>query len=99
VYLVFVPTNLKQVIDYYYPSSTLSIQILMCIVLGPMILFCMIRNLKVLAPFSTFANLLMIGSMLVILFQLFFDGSLKPISELELVASYEYWPIYFRFYN
>jgi solute carrier family 36 (proton-coupled amino acid transporter) len=55
----------------------------------------MIRNLKVLAPFSTFANLLMIGSMLVILYQLFFDGSLKSLSELEMVASYEYWPIYF----
>ena len=92
---MFVPTNLKQVIDYYHPSNGLSLEILMCIVLLPLIPFCLIRDLKILAPFSTFANFLMISSMLVILYELFFDGSLKPISKLDLVAPYYDWPIYF----
>jgi proton-coupled amino acid transporter len=95
VYLVFVPTNIKQVVDYYDPTSKLSVQILMSIVLGPMMVFCLIKDLKILAPFSTFANALMIGSMFVILYELFFNGSLLPLSELEMVASFQNWPIYF----
>lgn len=63
--------------------------------LVPMILYCMIRNLKYLAPFSTFANFLMIGSVLVILYALFFDGELKPYSQLELVAPVVNWPTFF----
>lgn len=95
VYLVFVPTNIKQVIDFYHPSNGLSVEILMCIVLFPLILFCLIKDLKILAPFSTFANFLMIGSMFVILYGLFFNGSLKPIAKLDLIAPYYDWPIYF----
>jgi proton-coupled amino acid transporter len=67
----------------------------MAIVLGPLALFCLIKNLKILAPFSTFANFLMIGSMFVIMYELFFDGGLKPFSELVLVGPFESWPIYF----
>lgn len=67
----------------------------MCIVLLPLAVFCLIKNLKILAPFSTLANGLMISSMLVILYELFFNGKLKPMNELELVASYTTWPIYF----
>ena len=96
VYLVFVPTNLKQVVDFYHPNGELfTVEQLMSIVLGPLILFCMIKDLKILAPFSTFANFLMIFSMGFILFEIFFSGPLKPISELEMVASYKTWPIYF----
>ena len=95
MYLVFVPTNIKQVVDYYDPTNKLSIQILMSMVLGPMVLFCLIKDLKILAPFSTLANALMIGSMLVILYELFFNGSLLPLNELEMVAPFKNWPIYF----
>ena len=69
----------------------------MAITLLPMILFCMVRNLKYLAPFSTFANFLMIGSVLVILYALFFDGDFKPWSELEMVAPVNNWASFFRF--
>lgn len=95
VYIVFVPTNIKQVVDYYYPHSVFSVELLMCIVLGPLMLFCMVKDLKILAPFSTFANFLMIFSMGFILFELFFSGPLKPLGELDMIASYETWPIYF----
>jgi proton-coupled amino acid transporter len=95
VYLVFVPKNIKQVIDFYHPGNSFSLEILMSIVLVPLAFFCLIKNLKVLAPFSTFANFLMISSMFVILYELFFDGELKPIKELDLVAPVNDWPIYF----
>lgn len=95
VYLVFVPTNIKQVIDYYHPNSPFSIQLLMTIGLGPLVLFCMVKDLKILAPFSTFANCLMIFSMGFILFEIFFSGPLKPLDQLEMVASFKTWPIYF----
>lgn len=95
VYIVFVPTNIKQVIDFYYKDNVFTIEILMCMVLLPLMLFCLVKDLKILAPFSTVANFLMIFSMGFILYEIFFVGSLKPISELELIASYKTWPIYF----
>lgn len=95
VYFVWIPKNVQQVLEHYFPSITLSIQGLMAIILLPMILFCMVRNLKYLAPFSTFANFLMISSVLVILFTLFFDGDFKPWSELEMVAPVANWASFF----
>lgn len=95
VYIVFVPTNIKQVIDYYHPNNVFTVEVLMCIVLVPLMLFCMVKDLKILAPFSTFANGLMIFSMGFILFEIFFSGGLKPLDQLEMVASYKTWPIYF----
>ena len=55
----------------------------------------MIRNLKLLAPFSALANFLMIVSVFVILYALMFDGDLKPSNQLELVAKFSSWPIFF----
>lgn len=95
VYFVFIPTNIVQVIEHYDKHTWLGIGSVMTLTLVPMILFCMIRNLKYLAPFSTFANFLMIGSIFVILYALFFDGELKPYSQLELVAPVNNWPNFF----
>lgn len=95
VYFVFIPTNVIDVIKHYDPDTSLTIEAIMGIILVPMILYCMIRNLKYLAPFSTFANFLMIGSVLVILYALFFDGEFKPYSQLDLVAPVANWPTFF----
>lgn len=67
----------------------------MCITLLPLIFFCLIKDLKILAPFSAIANLLMIGSLAVIIYGLFFDGPFKPIERLDLIAPYNNWPVYF----
>jgi solute carrier family 36 (proton-coupled amino acid transporter) len=95
VYYVFIPTNIKQVVDYYQPANTISIEIYMCFLLLPLVLFCMVKDLKILAPFSTFANVLMIFGMIVIMFELV-TGDVKPFSQIDLVASYEDWP---KFYS
>lgn len=67
----------------------------MIITLLPLILFCLIKDLKFLAPFSAVANLLMIVSLAVIIYGLFFDGPFKPIERLDLIAPINSWPIYF----
>jgi proton-coupled amino acid transporter len=67
----------------------------MAVILLPLILFCLIKNLKILAPFSTFANFLMVISMIVILGELLLNGTLKPLDELDMIAPYYNWPIYF----
>jgi len=95
VYYVFIPTNIKQVVDYYQPANTISIEIYMCFLLLPLIVFCMVKDLRILAPFSTFANFLMIFGMIVIMFELVTDD-VKPFSQIDLVANYEDWP---KFYS
>ena len=96
VYMVFVPSNLKQVVDFYYPENKMSVEIIMCFVLGPLILFCMIKDLKMLAPFSAFANLLMIVSMFVIMMELLRSPK-KPLAQLDMVAAPANWPVYFSY--
>jgi proton-coupled amino acid transporter len=60
VYFVFVPASIKQVVDYYFDHS-LPIQVYQFIMFIFVIGFSMIRNLKVLAPFSLAANIITIG--------------------------------------
>lgn len=55
-YIVFVATNVKQIVDYYVVE--LDVKIHMLILLVPLILLNCIRNLKVLAPFSSLANVI-----------------------------------------
>lgn len=94
VYYVFIPTNIKQVIDYYHPQNPFTIEICMAILLVPLILFCCIKNLKILAPFSTLANFLMISGMCVIMYELV-TGEKKPWKDLVMVAEPKTWAIFY----
>ena len=71
----------------------------MCLILLPLILYFLIKNLKTLAFFSTVANLLISFSMLTILYDLCFSSNtnFKPIGELDLITSPNTWPIFFSF--
>jgi proton-coupled amino acid transporter len=95
VYFIFISTNIEQVVQHYHPDTSLTTQGIMALILVPMVLYCLIRDLKYLAPFSAFANFIMIGSIGVILYDLFLDGDLKPYNELMLVAPVRNWPIFF----
>ena len=94
VYYVFIPTNIKQVLDYYYPTNSYSIEFLMSILLVPMILFCLIKDLKILAPFCAFANALMIIGISVILYELV-TSEQKPFSELDMIAPAKNWSVFY----
>lgn len=70
VYVVFVSENLKSVVNHYTESDT-SVKVYMSAILLPLILLNWVRNLKFLAPFSTFANVVTIGSFAIILYYVF----------------------------
>ncbi|CAH2063793.1 unnamed protein product, partial [Iphiclides podalirius] len=56
VYVVFIGSSFKEVLDVYMPSLNLSIQTYCALTLIPLVLICQIRNLKYLVPFSAIAN-------------------------------------------
>ncbi|KAL1517835.1 hypothetical protein ABEB36_001549 [Hypothenemus hampei] len=59
VYIVFVATNVKQVVDFYTPKEYhFNSRLYMASMLPPLILINLIRNLKLLSPLSMIANVL-----------------------------------------
>ncbi|XP_058816810.1 proton-coupled amino acid transporter-like protein CG1139 [Topomyia yanbarensis] len=90
VYIVFVATNIKQLVDVWYP---LDVKIHCLILLVPLIGINMIRNLKILAPFSTLANLITFVGIGMILYYILDD--LPPISEREMMADIGKFPLFF----
>lgn len=91
VYIVFVATNIKQVTDQYWEPLAVSTHML--ILLIPLILINYIRNLKLLAPFSTLANLITFVGLGMTLKYMFED--LPPISSRELFGSLRNFSLYF----
>lgn len=66
VYFVFISTNIKQVADYYgYP---LDLHIHMLLILFPILLTSLVRNLKFLAPLSTVANICIVVGIVIIFY-------------------------------
>ncbi|KAL5289754.1 hypothetical protein ACFFRR_009649 [Megaselia abdita] len=92
IYLVFVSTNIKQVVDYY-SDSDLNIRIYIILLVIPLIFMCLIRNLKFLTPFSFIANLLMFTGIAITLYYLF--SELPPPESRPGVVNYQKWPIFF----
>ncbi|XP_012272958.1 proton-coupled amino acid transporter-like protein CG1139 [Orussus abietinus] len=90
VYIVFVATNIKQVADEYW--SPLSVEVHMLILLVPLILINYIRNLKVLAPFSTLANVITFIGLAMIMVYVFDD--MPSISERQLFGSARNFALY-----
>ncbi|KAL3285189.1 hypothetical protein HHI36_019307 [Cryptolaemus montrouzieri] len=91
VYLVFISENVKQVMDHY--GYHMDVHIHMAIVLIPVLLTALVRNLKYLAPFSTVANILMSIGLLITVYYSVQD--LPPISERVYVAEVNTMPLFF----
>lgn len=91
VYIVFVATNVKQIADHYW--GVLDVKIHMVILLIPLILLICIRNLKLLAPFSTFANVITFVGLGMILYYVF-DDIASP-SERDAFGSARNFPLFF----
>lgn len=90
VYIVFVATNVKQLVDIYL---NLDVKIHCMILLVPLIGINMIRNLKILAPFSTMANLITFVGLGMILYYIL--DALPALSEREMVADIGRFPLFF----
>ncbi|XP_031630072.1 proton-coupled amino acid transporter-like protein CG1139 [Contarinia nasturtii] len=61
IYVVFIAENLKSIVDYATETKT-DVRLFMVVVLPAIILLNSVRNLKYLAPLSTFANFVTIVS-------------------------------------
>ncbi|CAG2065629.1 unnamed protein product [Timema podura] len=78
VYVVFIATSIKQVADYYYPTTVkegndINIRLYILMLLPFLCALGLIRNLRYLVPFSTLANLLIVGGFAITLYYLFTD--------------------------
>ncbi|KAK7462543.1 hypothetical protein BaRGS_00038399, partial [Batillaria attramentaria] len=92
VYIVFIATNVKQVLSTLH-THDLDLRIYELIILVALIPYSLLRNLRALAPFSAFANLLtLIG--LVIIFQ-YITRDLHDPSRLPAFTSVSDVPLFF----
>lgn len=90
VYIVFVATNVKQLVDYY--ATELSIEVHMVILLMPLILINSIRNLKLLAPFSQFANVItFIGFGIIVYYVV---QEMEPLGDRRLIGTFYAFPLF-----
>ncbi|XP_055708651.1 proton-coupled amino acid transporter-like protein CG1139 isoform X1 [Phlebotomus papatasi] len=92
VYVVFVASNIKQVVDHYY-SIDLDVRVYMAFLLLPLILINLIRNLKYLTPFSMFANILIAAGMAITMYYIFSD--LPSVSERHAISDIKHMPMFF----
>ncbi|XP_061706445.1 proton-coupled amino acid transporter-like protein pathetic [Cydia pomonella] len=92
VYVVFIGSSFKEVIDVLVPESQLSIQTYCVLTLVPLVLLCQIRNLKYLVPVSGLANALIVIVFGTTMYYIFSD--LPPVSEREMVAKVSQWPLF-----
>nr|XP_022918530.1 proton-coupled amino acid transporter 1-like isoform X1 [Onthophagus taurus] len=91
VYFVFIADNLKQVLDYY--GLIIDVHFHMAILLLPIVLSCLIRNLKFLAPLSTVANVFMVIGISITVY--YNTQNLPAISERKYVAELHQLPLFF----
>ncbi|XP_041359402.1 proton-coupled amino acid transporter 4-like [Gigantopelta aegis] len=92
VYIVFIAQNVQQVVESFHPHD-LNIRIYEVIVMFLLIPYTFLKDLRVLAPFSAFANLLCICS-LVIIFVYIVQG-LPDVSSRPAFSSWSNLPLYF----
>lgn len=77
--------------DQYNINVDLSIH--MAFVVVPVLLACMVRNLKYLTPFSTIANIMMAVGVAIVVYEASQD--LPPVDSRVYLASWEQLPLYF----
>lgn len=92
VYVVFVAVNIKAVADQY-TETAISVKLYILMLLVPFILINSIRNLKLLAPFSTLANVLTFASFGIVLYYIFQD--LPNIDERPHFGTAYTFPLFF----
>ncbi|XP_067012756.1 proton-coupled amino acid transporter-like protein pathetic [Anabrus simplex] len=93
VYVVFIAESFEQVIEYYVDDLHLDIRVYIVILLVPLSLLCLIRNLKYLVPFSMLANCFILVGFGITLYYMF--SEMPSISDRDLVAPVHSWPLFF----
>ncbi|KAM3968648.1 proton-coupled amino acid transporter-like protein acs [Aphomia sociella] len=91
VYIVFIANNVKLICDQYDIHIDLSIHMIFVVI--PVLLACMVRNLKYLTPFSTIANIMMAVGVSAVVYEAAHD--LPPVNTRVYIASWQQLPLYF----
>lgn len=91
VYVVFVSTNIKSVVDEY--TEPISVRYYMFMLLIPLILINWVRNLKYLAPFSTVANVITVVTFGIILYYIFREP--LTLEGRHMTGKLEHYPLFF----
>ncbi|KAF9805080.1 hypothetical protein SFRURICE_010263 [Spodoptera frugiperda] len=73
VYVILLVESVKQIVDFYYVDNGISTTMYCLMFLVPILLFTQIKNLKYLAPFSGFANVLLVLTFLICLYYICSD--------------------------
>lgn len=81
VYIIFIAKNVKELLDPYF---TLDLHLYMLVILIPLISITLIRNLKLLAPFSQLANVITFFGLGIVFYYVFKD--FPPIGSVEFVG-------------
>ncbi|XP_014243772.1 proton-coupled amino acid transporter-like protein CG1139 [Cimex lectularius] len=92
VYVVFVAESVKEIADFYW--TELDVRVWMMIILIPLIAINLIRNLKLLAPFSSLANVITFIGLAIILYYIFWPEFPSP-STVEAFGKVRNYALYF----
>lgn len=92
IYVVFVATNLKQVVEHY-TAYDMDLRIYMALQMPFLIMLNLIRNLKYLSPFSMVANVLIGVGLAISYYYICID--LPPIESRPVFASWSQLPVFF----
>lgn len=92
VYVVFVAENFKQVTEAYLHNS-IDLRVYMAALLPLLIIFSLIRNLKLLTPFSMLANILIAVGMGITFYYIFTD--LPSVDTVQKIAEVDKMPFFF----
>ncbi|PBC30418.1 Proton-coupled amino acid transporter [Apis cerana cerana] len=91
VYVVFVSTSIKQLVDFH-TGMTIPIRLYILTLIPAVLLLGQVRNLKFMVPFSIVANLSMMTGFALTLYYIFNDikipSHVKPIASIEQLPSF-----------
>ncbi|CAK1578543.1 unnamed protein product [Parnassius mnemosyne] len=73
VYVILLVDSVKQIVAYYYQDNGFTDTMYCLMFLAPILIFTQIKNLKYLAPFSGFANILLVATFLICLYYICTD--------------------------
>ncbi|XP_045521354.1 proton-coupled amino acid transporter-like protein pathetic [Pieris brassicae] len=68
VYVILLVDSVQQIVDFYYENNSLNKGIYCLMFLVPILIFTQIKSLKYIAPFSGFANILLVVTFLICLY-------------------------------
>ncbi|XP_055958600.1 proton-coupled amino acid transporter 1-like isoform X2 [Patella vulgata] len=92
VYVVFISTNIKQVINHFYPDDP-TIRIYEVAVATILVVYFFVGNLRTLSLFSTFANLLTVVGLLIIIYHV--TQGLPNVDSRPAFTGWNNLPLYF----